>query len=101
MEEWVEPIRIFSRPYHHGISVFSVGLHNPNHLPNLDTFLLYQKIPTDIHRTDQEGPFRFKTDGERIETLSVRTLLPVKVRFGKEIWKEEAENWLKVLGKIY
>ncbi len=83
------------------VSVFSVGLHNPYHHPSPDTLLLYQKIPTHIHRTDQEGAFQFKTDGDQIEEIAVRELLPVKVRFGKEFWKEEAENWLKVLGKIH
>jgi competence protein ComEC len=83
------------------ISVFSVGLHNPYHHPSPDTLLLYQKIPTDIHRTDQEGAFRFKTDGEKAEEIAARTLLPVKIRFGKEIWKEERENWLKVFGKTH
>lgn len=80
------------------ISVFSVGLHNPYHHPSLVTLLLYQKTPTIIHRTDQEGAFRFKTDGKEIEETTAQSLLPVKVRFGKEIWREERKNWLKALG---
>ncbi len=79
------------------VSVISVGAHNPYHHPHPDTLLLYQSLNTRIYRTDQDGGVIFKTDGEEFGEMSVFSITPVKVSFGKEALKTEFDNLSKLL----
>jgi competence protein ComEC len=79
------------------VSVFSAGAHNPYHHPHSDTLLLYQNLNTRIYRTHQDGGVIFKTDGKWFREMSVLSITPVKVSFGKEALKTEFDNLSKRL----
>ncbi|MBI1824236.1 MAG: DNA internalization-related competence protein ComEC/Rec2 [Nitrospirae bacterium] len=83
------------------IALFSVGLHNPYHHPSTEALRLYHQIQSRIYRTDRDGSLLFRTDGTRFETLSALDVLPEKITPGKEIWKQERENWLRILDIQY